>query len=229
MTAQWLPWLLCLICLILWFKRQAKTKRLASEIENIRKNLEQAESELAEKQSENNRLKQNNGTLAGNLKHLDEVLLETRKKFEKHKQRAAKHKETIRQIGLAYEKQIGDKQEKDGWKVEYNGIQQGKQDMGRDLICKKGKLTNIIQCKRYARTSQIYPNTIHQLYGSAEDYKRANPQEHVQPILYTTARLSNEARQTARRLGVWYRLPEEKKEWYKNDWEDEEDEEGEEA
>ena len=57
--------------------------------------------------------------------------------------------------GIQYERYIGYLYEQDGFKVEYHGALQGKEDIGIDLICKKGEEVQIVQCKRLSPTKAI--------------------------------------------------------------------------
>jgi hypothetical protein len=56
-------------------------------------------------------------------------------------------KKTSWQIGRDYERYIGYLYEQKGFSVYYQGIEKGLEDLGRDLICKKGEQVEIIQCK----------------------------------------------------------------------------------
>ncbi len=53
------------------------------------------------------------------------------------------------QIGTDYERYIGYLYERKGWNVYYHGMK-GYEDLGRDLVCKKGNSVDIVQCKYWA-------------------------------------------------------------------------------
>ena len=74
------------------------------------------------------------------------------------------------QIGRDYERYIGYLYENKGFEVEYTGIEMGKGDLGRDLICKKGDAVEIIQCKCWSFEKTIHEKHINQLYGTAIQY-----------------------------------------------------------
>lgn len=96
-------------------------------------------------------------------------------------------------IGKLYEQYIGYLYEKIGYQVEYFGIYMGLKDLGRDLICKQGRETLLIQCKNWSRSKTIYEKHIFQLYGSSCQYKKANPQENVHMAFFTSTHLSKGA------------------------------------
>jgi len=58
-----------------------------------------------------------------------------------------KKKKTPWQIGRDYERYIGYLFESSGWQVNYQGIEKGLEDLGRDLICKKENKVEVVQCK----------------------------------------------------------------------------------
>ena len=60
--------------------------------------------------------------------------------------------------GYVYEKYVGQILEKEGWKVDYCGLQYGFSDRGIDLIAYKDGVANFIQCKYV--TSFISKNKI---------------------------------------------------------------------
>ena len=121
------------------------------------------------------------------------------------------------QIGREYERYVGHLYENRGWDVYYHG-QKGFEDLGRDLICKKGKDVEIIQCKRWRQEKEIHEKHIYALFGTTVDYVLEQPEtakptqlaffpellreKRVAPKLITTARASSKAEQAARMLGV---------------------------
>lgn len=73
-------------------------------------------------------------------------------------------------IGRFYERYLGYLYEKDGWKVEYHGIVEGYEDLGRDLICEKGNKTLIVQAKCWSSEKTIHEKYIFQLFGTTQLY-----------------------------------------------------------
>ena len=94
----------------------------------------------------------------------------------------------------------------------YQGILEGREDLGRDLICKKENKTAVIQCKRWSLVKHkiIHENHINQLFGTATKYriecKKVSAlfkiKEDITPILYTTTEISDKAKEFANALGV---------------------------
>lgn len=118
------------------------------------------------------------------------------------------------EIGLEYEDFVGYEYEKQGFSVEYKGYSSGLEDLGRDLICKKGNLVHIVQCKRWTTESIIHEKHINQLIGTALEYAlqnnagipnlgvNATAKTIVVPVFVTTTCLSETARQFASVFGV---------------------------
>lgn len=106
------------------------------------------------------------------------------------------------EAGIMYERYIGYLYETNGWDVYYSGIQEGKADLGRDLIAKKGDTTKIIQCKRWSspRFKIINEKHIFQLFGTAFQYKLEHPEENVIAAFYTTTEVSDLAKKFAEEL-----------------------------
>ena len=106
------------------------------------------------------------------------------------------------EAGIIYERYIGYLHEIDGWNVYYSGVHEGKADLGRDLIAKKESTTKIIQCKRWSspKFKMINEKHIFQLFGTAFQYKLENPKEKVIAAFYSTAPVSELARQFAKEL-----------------------------
>lgn len=106
------------------------------------------------------------------------------------------------QIGRDYERYIGYKYEINGYSVYYQGILEGFDDLGRDLICKKGEETIIVQCKRWSQYKIIHEKHVNQLYGTFIKYKIDYPNEKVNAILCTTTKLSDRAKEFAKYLSI---------------------------
>jgi len=120
------------------------------------------------------------------------------------------------QIGRDYERYVGYLYETKGWNVYYHG-KKGFEDLGRDLICKKDKAVEIIQCKRWAQEKIIHEKHIYYLFGTTVEYFIENfgdkylqlaifpnlvQQRNVIPKLVTTIDVSDKAEQVAKVLGV---------------------------
>lgn len=91
-------------------------------------------------------------TLERNQKALDRYLAYRKRPWE---------------IGRDYERYVGYLYEKNGYKVDYIGIENGLEDLGRDLICSKGSEIEVVQCKYWASHKVIHEKHINQLYGTA--------------------------------------------------------------
>jgi hypothetical protein len=107
------------------------------------------------------------------------------------------------EIGRMYERYIGARYEEEGWAVEYHGATQGLEDLGRDLICKKGGSIRIVQAKYWASHKTIHEKHIFQLYGTSFLYARGiGGAKTVVGHLYCTSQVSDTARDAAKALGV---------------------------
>jgi hypothetical protein len=121
-------------------------------------------------------------------------------------------------IGRDYERYVGYLYEKDGWSVYFHGIK-GCEDLGRDLICQKGKNTvDIVQCKYWAKEKVIHEKHIYYLFGTTVEYylDKFGLQGHAQlplfpdlvrernltPKLITTVDVSPKGEQVAKVLKV---------------------------
>jgi len=105
-------------------------------------------------------------------------------------------------IGRLYERYVGYLYEKEGYDVEYVGIFKGFEDLGRDLICKKGNDFIVIQCKNWSQFRTIYEKHIFQFFGTVFQYKDENPDRKVQAIFYTSTKLSDLARRFSKELKI---------------------------
>jgi hypothetical protein len=106
------------------------------------------------------------------------------------------------EIGREYEKYIGQMHEAQGYVVYYQGILEGYEDLGRDLIAKRGKKTLVIQCKCWSTHKTIHEKHINQLFGTMIKYRIDNPGERVQGLLCTSTKVSEKGREFATHLKV---------------------------
>jgi len=108
------------------------------------------------------------------------------------------------EIGKFYERQIRYLYEKDGWRVVPYGIFKGKSDLGRDLICTKGRQVLIIQAKNWSKHSTIYEKHIMQLAGTMLYYIFKN-NKFPKGVFITTTKLSDRAKDVAKKLHIQHR------------------------
>lgn len=122
------------------------------------------------------------------------------------------------QVGRDYERYIGYLYEQKGFQVYYQGIEQGLEDLGRDLICRKGNQVEIVQCKYWRQDRTIHEKHINQLFGTTVEYFIKNTdhfgldqlnlfpsllkQKGIAATFITSAQLSDTARDFAAALGV---------------------------
>lgn len=111
------------------------------------------------------------------------------------------------EIGRIYERYLGYLYEQAGWTVEYFGIVEGYEDLGRDLICRKGNQVKIIQAKCWSSEKQIHEKHIFQLFGTTQLYlinNRKNDLFNIEVfgVFVTTTNLSSVAREAAEWLKI---------------------------
>ncbi len=122
-------------------------------------------------------------------------------------------------IGRDYEMYVGYLYEQKGYSIEYKGIIDGFEDLGRDIIAKKSDEVCIIQCKRWAQYKEIHEKHIFQLFGTTMEYWVKSFRNHkkpksfeefakflnenkLRPIFFTSTSLSDKAREMANALSV---------------------------
>lgn len=105
-------------------------------------------------------------------------------------------------IGKLYERYVGYLYEKDGYKVTYEGIAKGLEDLGRDLICQKGDEIIVVQCKNWSQFRTIYEKHIFQFFGTVFKYRDENADKYVRAVFYTSTTLSDLARRFAHELHI---------------------------
>lgn len=106
------------------------------------------------------------------------------------------------EIGLHYERYIGYLRESAGFAVTYRGAIFRLEDMGQDLICKKGPRTEIVQAKCWSTSKTIHEKHVFQLFGTSVHYRLGHPHEQVAPVFVTTTQLSAVALEVAELLEV---------------------------
>lgn len=116
------------------------------------------------------------------------------------------HNKTKWQIGRDYEQYVGYQYRKKGYEVDDCGSYMGLEDLGRDIIAKKGDNILIIQCKYWSSVKQIHEKHITQLYGTMVSYCVENDveRERVTGVLVTNIQLSDMAKKMASYLGIKY-------------------------
>ncbi|WP_157951832.1 restriction endonuclease [Actinobacillus porcitonsillarum] len=109
-------------------------------------------------------------------------------------------------IGKMYERYLGYFYEKQGYDIQFIGIEKGVEDLGQDLICSKGNEVIVIQAKCWAKNREIRERHIFQLFSTTLLHKMENSNKKAKytSILYTTAQLSPLARDIADKLKVKY-------------------------
>lgn len=122
-------------------------------------------------------------------------------------------------IGRDYEMYVGYLYEQEGYSIEYKGIIDGFEDLGRDIIATKNGEVCIIQCKYWAQYKEIHEKHIFQLFGTTMEYWIKNFKNHekpktfeefakflnenkLRPILFTSTSLSDKAKEMARALSI---------------------------
>lgn len=107
------------------------------------------------------------------------------------------------QVGRDYEMYIGQGFEARGFSVEYTGIIENLEDMGRDLIASKGNKMYIVQCKNWSQEKTIHEKHIFQLYGTVVLKTLETPGAKIRAIFVTSTTLSDKAREIAKHLNIW--------------------------
>ncbi|MBI3996699.1 MAG: hypothetical protein HY352_03480 [Candidatus Omnitrophica bacterium] len=113
-----------------------------------------------------------------------------------------KKKKSKWELGRDYERFVGYKYETEGWEVRYQGIIEGMEDLGRDLIVSRGERIKIVQCKYWSKEKLIHEKHVFQLHGSTIAYKLDHPNTNVSATLVTSTNLSERAKQFAGALGI---------------------------
>jgi hypothetical protein len=122
------------------------------------------------------------------------------------------------EVGRDYERFIGYKYEALGYDVEFTGAIEGLEDMGRDLIARRGTELRVIQCKYWSKEKTIREKHIFQLFGSTLEYAfRLNTFTDLKQlsffggpvqfsgakaVLYTSTNISPVTKEAAKKLHV---------------------------
>ncbi len=138
----------------------------------------------------------------GYLSKEEYLELPTKVKFQKALDRYWRRDKSKIEIGRLYERYMGYMYEKNGWRVRFEGALKGFEDFGRDLICKKGEETKIVQCKCWSQHKVIREKHIMQLFGTTILYKITENLRNVEPVFATTTELSDEAKMVAKDLNI---------------------------
>lgn len=119
----------------------------------------------------------------------------------------ASHNKSKWQVGRDYELYIGHTYEQKGYKVDYFGSYMGLEDLGRDLIVKKGDSVSVVQCKYWSKEKVIHEKHITQLYGTMMCYCLENklPKSSVNGVLVTNIKLSDTAKKMAEMLKITFK------------------------
>lgn len=113
-----------------------------------------------------------------------------------------KMNKTPTEVGLAYERFIGYLYEIKGYEVRYHGALNKFKDKGIDLYALNSKEALIIQCKRWNKNAIIGDATIRALHGSVGLAQKKFSAKQVKGILYTTTKVSEEAKKEAKALNI---------------------------
>lgn len=113
-------------------------------------------------------------------------------------------------IGMEYEMYIDYKLRECRFHTIQYGIQNGLNDLGRDIIAERAHLDGsrtiyIIQCKRWSENRQLHENVVCQLFGTKIEYEIQHQHfmnTKIIPVLVTTTDLSETAEKFARKLDV---------------------------
>jgi hypothetical protein len=130
--------------------------------------------------------------------------LSSAEKYQKALDNWSRRKKSNWEIGRDYERYVGYLYETMGYEVEFTGAIDGFEDMGRDVIARRGSELVLIQCKYWSSEKEIREKHIFQLFGSALEYAFRfsdfriqksffeNPTKipGVRPVIYTSTRLS---------------------------------------
>ena len=104
-------------------------------------------------------------------------------------------------IGKSYERFVGYLYEQKGYHVEYFGIKERFEDLGRDLIARKGDEILIVQCKHWSKFKSIHENHIFQLFGTTFEYNSRNKVK-AKAVFFTSTELTEVALEMCKQLRI---------------------------
>lgn len=130
--------------------------------------------------------------------------LSTAEKYQLALDRYWKSRKRPWQIGRDYERYVGYVYEADGFAVYYQGIVEGLEDLGRDLVARKGDYVEVVQCKCWSSNKTIHEKHINQLFGTVTAFRIDNPDKQAVAVFYTSTSLSPRSKEFADMLGVKY-------------------------
>lgn len=122
-----------------------------------------------------------------------------------------KGKKSDWQVGMLYEMYVGYLLRKNNFSVIQYGIENGLQDLGRDIIASRTengiRYIYIIQCKNWSKRRIVHENVVCQLYGTTVQYELMNKdlfsqETIIKPWLVITNELSDMAKKFADKLEV---------------------------
>jgi hypothetical protein len=123
------------------------------------------------------------------------------------------------QVGRDYERYVGYLYEQQGFKVQYFGIERGVEDLGRDLVCIKDGMVEVVQCKYWSKAKGmvIREAYVNQLFGTTVKHYidsmslnntldltafMRDYDTRIKASMVTSTTLSEEAMRFARTLGI---------------------------
>lgn len=122
------------------------------------------------------------------------------------------------ELGIAYERYVGYLYELGGWSVIYRGILKGMRDQGRDLVCAKGQVIHVVQCKCWSSLNELPVEVVSKLLETTQKYRQrchaaaqalldlgGIQNAIVKPVLVASTVLSAQARAMAEARRVFYR------------------------
>ena len=120
------------------------------------------------------------------------------------------------EIGRFYERYIGYLYEEEDWVVKFFGIIEGFDDLGRDLICKKGNEIHIVQTKNWSKYKIIREKYLYQHFATTIHYQlqeKISKKVKVKPIFYATIDFSDMAKKVSKALNIQIKTEKLKKDY----------------
>ena len=120
------------------------------------------------------------------------------------------------EIGRFYERYIGYLYEQEDWIVKFFGIIEGFDDLGRDLVCKKGNEIHIVQTKNWSKYKIIREKYLYQHFATTIHYQlqeKLSKKVKVKPIFYATIDFSDMAKKVSKALNIQIKTEKLKKDY----------------